>query len=101
MGLQFLRVFFANLNAVVHQAPPEVVNIQVMISSLIDCLEDSCQLSDSEARSIVESLLQILHSLVDIKLCQNVNWSCVGSIRSSCDHKQVLLLLELGWHING
>lgn len=68
MSLEFLSIFFANLDTVVHQSPPEVIDIKSLVTLLVHGLEDGAQFLGTEARSIIHSLLEIPHGFVDIEL---------------------------------
>ena len=91
----------AHLDTEVHEAPPEVVHIQVLVSFRVYGLEDLGQGFQTVYRAHGHLLLEVLKQVSQVEFLQVINGLIVLSTWSCLEDEHILILLKLAGHVRG
>ena len=98
MSSELSSIFFAELDAKVHETPTEVVAVKAFS---VHGRVDTSKSSDAECASLVNSGSEILHAVSHVELAKFLHRASVLSVWGSLDVEDVVAFLELGWNVDG
>lgn len=87
--------------AEVHETPPEIVDIQALISFGVHSFEYFGEGFQAVERPHSDLGLEILQQIFQIELLKVIDWLVVLSVRCRLDDEHVLVLLVLAGNVGG
>lgn len=98
---EVLSLLEGEVEAVVDETPTEVLDIKLAVTVIIHSLKDSGDALDSAAGTLEDFSFDFGDEVVDGESLELLHGDGVAGVGGVAEEPDVLVVLELGWHIRG
>ena len=94
-----LGFFLSQIETVVDEAPSKVLDVQLAVTVVVHGAEDPCDALDATAGALQDLGLDLSDQVFNAECLELLHGHGVASVGCVADEPDILVVLELGWHV--